>query len=178
MEYIDAQAKMEGTMRGLRDKAVIRDRRYLDDEQLSRREQQAILEEIFNANVREREISEITYHFAPIMRNDHPVHLALWGKTGTGKTVTMNYFLGFLQQLCRKDHIPLRYVHLDLTTARPCFRALSDLACLLDAGRRYSRGLSLEELMLRIESALADYRGYLECVLKPCSIMPRPFASR
>ena len=156
MEHSDTQVKMEGKMRGLRDQAIIRDRRFLDDEQLLRREQQAILEEIFNANVRDREIGEISYHFAPILRGDHPVHLALWGKT-----VTMNYFLGFLQQLCRKDHIPLRHVHLDLTTARPCFRALSDLACLLDAGRRYSRGLSLEELMQRIETALAEFKGYL-----------------
>jgi cell division control protein 6 len=161
MGHVDVQVKMEGKMRGLRDHAVIRDRRYLDDEQLLRREQQAILEEIFNANVRDREIDEISCHFAPILRGDHPVHLALWGKTGTGKTVTMNYFLAFLQQLCRKDRIPIRHVHLDLTTARPCFRALSDLACLLDAGRRYSRGLSLEELMQRIETALAEFKGYL-----------------
>jgi cell division control protein 6 len=161
MEHIDVRAKMEGQMRSLRDHAVILDRRYLDDEQLLRREQQAVLEEIFNANVRDREIKEISCHFAPVLRGDHPVHLALWGKTGAGKTVTMNYFLGFLQQLCRKDRIPIRHVHLDLTTARPCFRALSDLVCLLDAGRRYSRGLSLEELMLRIEIALADFKGYL-----------------
>jgi cell division control protein 6 len=161
MGHVDVQVKMEGKMRELRDHAVIRDRRYLDDEQLLRCEQQAILEEIFNTNVRDREIDEISCHFAPILRGDHPVHLALWGKTGTGKTVTMNYFLGFLQQLCRKDRIPIRHVHLDLTTARPCFRALSDLACLLDAGRRYSRGLSLEELMQRIETALAEFKGYL-----------------
>jgi len=161
MEHIDVQAKMEGKMRSLRDHAIILDRRYLDDEQLTRREQQAVLEGIFNANVRDREIHEISCHFAPVLRNDNPVHLALWGKTGTGKTVTMHYFLGFLQQLCRKEHIPIRHVHLDLTTARPCFRALSDLVCLLDAGRRYSRGLSLEELMQRIETALADFKGYL-----------------
>ena len=161
MESGDAQAKMEGQMRSLRDSAVILDRRYLDDEQLILSEQNEVLEQIFNANVRDREIREISCHFAPILRRDHPMHLALWGKTGTGKTVAMNYFLGFLQHLCRKDRIPLRHVHLDLTTARPCFRALSDLVCLLDAGRRYSRGLSLEELMQRIEAALAEFKGYL-----------------
>lgn len=161
MEQGDVRAKMEGQMRSMRDHGVILDRRYLDDEQLIRAEQHAVLEEVFNANVRDREIREISCHFAPMLRGDHPVHLALWGKTGTGKTVTMNYFLNFLQQLCRKEKIPLRHVHLDLTTSRPCFRALSDLTCLLDAGRRYDRGLSLEELMQRIETHLADFRGYL-----------------
>ncbi len=161
MEQGDAQAKMEGQMRSLAGSAVILDRRYLDDEQLILSEQHEVLQQIFNANVRDREIREISCHFAPMLRGDHPVHLALWGKTGTGKTVTVNYFLNFLKQLCRKERIPLKHVHLDLTTARPCFRALSDLTCLLNAGRRYDRGLSLEELMQRIEASLADHRGYL-----------------
>ena len=40
---------------------------------------------------------------------------------------SMMYFLNFLAEMCRKEGIDLRYVHLDLTTARPCFRALNDL---------------------------------------------------
>jgi Cdc6-like AAA superfamily ATPase len=32
---------------------------------------------------------------------------------------------------------------------------------MLGASRRYKKGISLEELMLRIEAALAPYRGYL-----------------
>ena len=72
---------------------VIKNRRFLDDEQLIRSEQLEVLEEIFNANVRDREIREITSHLAPIFRDDHPCHLALWGKTGTGKTLTVSYFL-------------------------------------------------------------------------------------
>jgi len=50
--------------------------------------------------VRDKEIKEISSHFAPIFRNDHPIHLSLLGKTGTGKTVTMRYFLNILQVLC------------------------------------------------------------------------------
>ena len=55
----------------------------------------------------------------------------------------------------------MRYEHLDLSTPRPCFRALNDLACLLNASKRYKKGISLEELMLRIEASLTDYNGYL-----------------
>ncbi len=157
MEHVDADTKMENQMRSLRDHALIRCRRYLDDEQLTRSEQQAVLGEIYNANVRDRELREMTCHFTPILRDDHPVHLALWGKSGTGKTLTMCYFLKFLERMCRKEKISLRHVHLDLATARPCFRALNDLACILNASKRYQRGISLEELMERIEIALAPY---------------------
>lgn len=161
MEQTNARTKMAGNMRNIRDHAVILNRRFLDDEQLIRSEQLAVLEEIFNTNVRDREMREISCHFAPVLRRDHPYHLALWGKTGTGKTLTMMYFLNFLAEMCRKEGINLQYVHLDLTTARPCFRALNDLACLLNASKRYRRGISLEELMGRIEAALESYRGYL-----------------
>jgi hypothetical protein len=44
--------------------AVIKDRRFLEDEQLIRSEQLELLEEIFNANVREAEIKELSSHFA------------------------------------------------------------------------------------------------------------------
>jgi len=79
--------------------AIVKDRRFLDDEQLIRSEQLAVLEEIFNANVRDAEIRELSSHFAPILRGDHPVHLAIWGKTGTGKTLTMAYFLTWISRM-------------------------------------------------------------------------------
>ena len=141
--------------------AVILNRRFLDDEQLLRSEQLAVLEEIFNTNVRDAEISEITDHFAPVLRNDHPFHLAIWGKSGTGKTLTIRYFLTLLAQIAAEAGIEVRNVHLDLSTPRPCFRALNDLACLLNASKRYRKGISLEEMMGRIEERLADYKGYL-----------------
>jgi len=158
---MDIRTRISEKIRRTKQNAVIKDRRFLDDEQLIRSEQLELLEEIFNANVRDREINEISSHLAPIMRNDHPYHLALWGKTGTGKTLTMSYFLRLLAEMCRKEKIPLRYQQLDLSTARPCFRALNDLACLLNASKRYKKGISLEELMLRIEASLENYRGYL-----------------
>ena len=140
---------------------IVKNRRFPDDEQLIRSEQMAVLETIFNANVRDAEIKEISSHFAPILRGDHPVHLAVWGKTGTGKTLTVLYFLNLLAEMCSQRKIKVRHVHLDLSTPRPCFRAINDLACLLNASKRYKKGISLEELMLRIETELAGFRGYL-----------------
>ncbi len=58
-------------------------------------------------------------------------------------------------------NIPIRYEHLDLSNPRPCFRALNDLACLLNASKKYQKGISLEEMMTRMEAKLAGYKGYL-----------------
>ena len=161
METTNVRAKIVGQIQHMMQHAVIRDRRFLDDEQLIRAEQMAVLEEIFNANVRDAEIRELGSHFAPVLRADHPVHLAIWGKTGTGKTLTTLYFLGLLADMCRDKGIQFRHEHLDLSTPRPCFRALNDLACLLDASKRYRKGISLDEMMQRIEAGLAAYDGYL-----------------
>lgn len=152
--------KIERQMRHLLKNTIILNRRFLDDEQLDRKEQFKVLKEIFDVDVRDREIREVSSHFAPVLRDDHPVHLSLLGKTGTGKTVTMLYFLNMLQALCGKKNILMKHIHLDLSTPKPCFRALNDLACLLDASKRYKKGISLDELMSKIEDKLKDQQGY------------------
>ena len=63
--------------------------------------------------------------------------------------------------MCLARKIPIRYEHLDLSNPRPCFRALNNLACLLNASKRNQKGISLEEMMTRIEAKLSDYQGYL-----------------
>jgi cell division control protein 6 len=155
-----AEQKIEKQIKIILKNTIIVNRRFLDDEQLYRDEQFSILKEIFDVDVRDREIKELSSHFAPIFRKDHPIHLSLLGKTGTGKTVTMLYFLNLLQTLCSKNKIKMRYVHLDLSTPKPCFRVLNDLACFLDAAKRYKRGISLDELMCKIEEKIKDYAGY------------------
>jgi archaeal cell division control protein 6 len=154
------ESKIENQIQTLLKHTIILTRRYLDDEQLNRNEQFQVLKEIFDVDVRDKEIRELSSHFAPILRKDHPIHLSILGKTGTGKTVTMLYFLNLLQSLCRKKKLDLRYIHLDLSTPKPCFRVLNDLACYLDAAKRYKKGISLDELMTKIEEKLKLYRGY------------------
>lgn len=161
MEAIKVRTKIFNQIQHMVGRAIIKNRRFLDDEQLIKAEQLAVLEEIFNANVRDAEIQELSSHFAAILRNDHPCHLAIWGKTGTGKTLTLSYFLNLLSEMCSAKNVPIRYEHLDLSNPRPCFRALNDLACLLNASKRYQKGISLEEMMIQIETKLADYHGYL-----------------
>jgi cell division control protein 6 len=156
MEPTTVRSRMADRIQHMVSHAIIKDRRFLDDEQLIRAEQLAVLEEIFNAKVRDAEIQELSSHFAGILRGDHPCHLAIWGKT-----LTLTYFLNLLTELAAGKNVPVRHEHLDLSTPRPCFRALNDLACLFNASKRYKKGISLEELMLRIEAQLVEYRGYL-----------------
>lgn len=100
-----ARSTILGQIQHVLDHSVIRDRRFLDDEQLVRSEQLAVLESIFNESVREAELRELSSHFAPLLRGseaDHPCHLALWGKTATAtdkvsgrqKTVSVDYKKG------------------------------------------------------------------------------------
>ena len=161
MEPSKARVKVTSQIRHMVDSAVIRNRRYLEDEQLIKSEQLDVFDEIFNANVRDAEVKELSSHFAPVLRNDHPCHIAIWGKTGTGKTLTILYFLKLLSEICDTKKVPIRHIHLDLSTPRPCFRALNDLACLLNATKRYEKGISLEEMMFLIEKKLSRYHGYL-----------------
>jgi cell division control protein 6 len=161
MEPATVRSRIASRIQHMVGHAIIKNRRFLDDEQLIRSEQLAVLEEIFNANVRDAEIQELSSHFAGVLRGDHPCHLAIWGKTGTGKTLTLIFFLNLLSEMARAADVVFRHEHLDLSTPRPCFRALNDLACTLGASRRYKKGISLEELMLRIEAQLADCSGYL-----------------
>jgi len=157
---MQANVKIEKQIQSLLNNTIILNRRYLDDEQLERNDQFKVLEEIFALDVRDVEIKDLSSHFAPMFRGDHPIHLSLYGKTGTGKTVTMLYYLNMLQSICRKKKINMMYVHLDLSTPKPCFRVLNDLACYLDASKRYKKGISLDELMGRIEEKMKEYRGY------------------
>lgn len=141
--------------------SVVVNQDYLDDEQLTRQRQFEVLTEIFNMNIRTQEIRTISNHFSPVFRSGHPNHLGLGGKTGTGKTITILWFLSQVAQLCKERDIPFRQVHLDFCCPVPCFRALNTLACLLDASKAYRKGISLEELMVRIERKLATYKGYI-----------------
>ena len=166
MEIYNTRKKIAHNINHMVDSAVIRYRRFLEDEQLIKSEQLTVLEEIFNTNVRDKEIMELSSHFAGIFRKDHPCHIAIWGKTGTGKTLTLTYFLNLLVVMCNNKRIPIRSVHLDLSNPRPCFRALNDLACLLNASKRYEKGISLEEMMFCIEKKLSGFHGYLGFVTK------------
>ena len=155
------QRWIQNEIRDACESSIILNQEYLDDEQLERERQFAVLAEIFNTKVRDSEARAICNHFSPVFRDGHPIHLSVLGKTGTGKTITILYLLNEFERLARKDGIGFLQLHLDLCCPAPCFRALNTLACLLGASKRYKRGISLEELMIRVETTLATLTGYV-----------------
>lgn len=157
----DIQERIRAEIELAAENSIIINQEYLDDEQLTRERQFEVLTEIFNTNVRSEEIRAISNHFSPVFRNGHPIHLSVLGKTGTGKTISLLWFLAQIQRLCEERGIPFRQVHLDLCCPAPCFRALNTLACLLGASKFYKKGISLEELMARIEVSLQHAQGYV-----------------
>lgn len=157
----DIKKRIRETIELAAENSIILNQEYLDDEQLTRERQFEVLTEIFNMMVRNEEIRAISNHFSPVFRNGHPNHLSVLGKTGTGKTITLLWFLAQIGQLCEERGIPFRQVHLDLCCPAPCFRALNTFACLLNASKHYRKGISLEELMVRIEMSLKSSKGYL-----------------
>jgi hypothetical protein len=54
--------------------------------------------------------------------------------------------------MCGAKNVPMCHEHLDLSNPRRRFRALNNLACMLNAGKRYQKGISPEEMMIRIET--------------------------
>lgn len=140
---------------------IIQDKRYLDDEQLGPDEKACILRDLFAANIREKEFQKLNQHFAPIFADNHPFHLCIYGKPGTGKTVSTKIFCEVLSELCESKNIACKIIQLNCTTPKTPFQFLNDFACELNVSRKYRKGVAHEEFMNKAIDALKEFTGYL-----------------
>lgn len=62
---------------------------------------------------REKEISLIARTLAPALKGDRPSNLFIYGKTGTGKTVSVRYVLSSLKQIADDKHVSLKQVYVN-----------------------------------------------------------------
>ena len=97
---------------------------YLDDEKLPEEERAAVLREIFNRKIREKQIGRIISHITPILDGIHPPPALIFGPTGSGKTVTLIHVLSTFQRVAEKRGIGFRYYYIDLTSPKTFFRGL------------------------------------------------------
>ncbi|MFC1895246.1 Cdc6/Cdc18 family protein [Thermodesulfobacteriota bacterium] len=135
---------------------------YLDDEKLPGDERKAVLKEIFNRNIREKQLSRIISHLAPILDGGHPPSALVFGPTGSGKTVSLIHVLSSFQKVVRRHGIEFRYIYVDLTSPKTFFAALNEVAIALDGNnKRYRKGIAIEYMQSNIIEAIADYRGFL-----------------
>jgi cell division control protein 6 len=124
---------------------------YLDDEKLPEDERTAVLKEIFNRNIREKQLSRIISHLTPVLDGDHPPSALVYGPTGSGKTVTLMHVLSSFQQVAGKHGVGFRYAYIDLSSPKTFFGALNELAIALDgSNRRYRKGIPIEYMQARI----------------------------
>lgn len=138
---------------------------FLDDEKLPESERVHALNEVFNRNIRLKQLERLAGAMAPVLTGALPSNLLVYGPTGTGKSVTCLHFLSSLATLCDGQETAFQYFYLDLTTPKTCFGALNELAIALDgATRRYRKGIALEHIQETIISALSSVSGTV-CVL-------------
>jgi len=138
---------------------------YLDDEKLPEEERTAVLKEIFNRNIREKQLSRIISHLTPILDGDSPPAAMIFGPTGSGKTVTLIHVLSTFQGVAERHKVKFRYAYIDLTSPKTYFAALNEVAIALDSSnRKYRKGIPIQYMQERIIESISDYDGFL-CLL-------------
>ena len=138
---------------------------YLDDEKLPEEERAAVLKEIFNRKIREKQISRIISHLAPILDGVYPAPALVFGPTGSGKTVTLIHVLSTFRKVTEKRGVKFRYYYVDLTSPKTYFGALNEIATALDSSnRKYRKGIPIDHMQARIVEAIGSYDGFL-CLL-------------
>jgi archaeal cell division control protein 6 len=151
---------------------------YLDDEKLPESDRTRVLREIFNRNIREKQLTRIISHLSPVLDNAHPPPALIYGPTGSGKTVTMIHVLSTFEKVAEKHRIKFRYRYIDLTSPKTYFGALNEVAIALDStNRKYRKGIPIEYMQASIAKALAHYGGYLTLLIDEAdNIRPNPDA--
>jgi cell division control protein 6 len=159
-------------------KAILINPDYLDDEKLPDSQRSAVLKEIFNKNIRQKQLSRIISHLSPVLDGAHPESALVYGPTGSGKTVSLIHVLSSFSEVSRRHGIKFSYRYIDLTSPKTYFGALNEVAMALDsANRKYRKGIPIEYMQGKIKSAVSKYQGFL-CLLidEADNIRPNPDA--
>ncbi|MBI2102836.1 orc1/cdc6 family replication initiation protein [Candidatus Woesearchaeota archaeon] len=67
---------------------------------------------------REEQIQEIANILAPALRLERTSNLFVYGKTGTGKTLSVRYILLSMRQIAEKNNIPIQTIYLNCKLKR------------------------------------------------------------
>jgi cell division control protein 6 len=67
---------------------------------------------------REEQIMEVANILAPALKLEKPSNIFLFGKTGTGKTLTIKHLIASMQQTAQKNNIPLKMIYINCKLKR------------------------------------------------------------
>ena len=178
MDQIDSTELLIESVHAARSqRQIILDPQYLNDENLPEAERRAILSQIFNRNIREKQVQATASHLAPLLSKVHPtVRLDLWARQGSGKTVTLIHTLSAFKKVAQSHGVRFRYVYVDLTHPKTLFGAFNEVAIALDGStKRYRKGIPIDYMQQCIIDSIGDYDGFL-CLLidEVDNIKPNP----
>ncbi len=80
---------------------------------------------------RDEEMKQLAKILAPVLRMEKPSNVFLYGKTGTGKTVTAQYTTGEIIHLSLEKNIPIKVVYVNCKLSRVAdteYRVIAQLA--------------------------------------------------
>lgn len=159
-------------------RSLLKNPDYLDDEKLPEDERTAVLKEIFNKNIREKQLRRIISYLAPLLDNAHPASALIYGPTGSGKTVSLIHVLSTFEKVAERHGIKFQYRYIDLTSPKTYFGALNEVAIALDSSnRKYRKGIPIEYMQALIANALVGYAGYLTLLIDEAdNVRPNPDA--
>ena len=158
------------------ERLLILNPKYLSDESFPESERRAILSEIFERNIREKQVRKVASHLAPALSRTHPHSALIYGPTGSGKTVTLIHVLSSFQKVAARHGVRFKYVYVDLTHPKTNFGALNEVAIALDGStRRYRKGIPIDYMQGCIIEGIGGYDGFL-CLLidEVDNIRPNP----
>ena len=62
---------------------------------------------------REEQIQEVANILAPALRVERPSNLFIYGKTGTGKTLSVRHILNSMMEIAQKNNLPLKPIYIN-----------------------------------------------------------------
>ncbi len=88
--------------------------KFLNKESLFRSKK--VLQSNYTPNLilhRDEQIKQIANVLAPVLRLERPSNLFIYGKTGTGKTVSVKYTLNNLLKVALKNNVPIKTIYIN-----------------------------------------------------------------
>ncbi len=116
---------------------------------------------------RDEEINQLAKILAPALRMERPSNVFLYGKTGTGKTVTAVYTAAEIRRLSEEKNIPLKTIYINCKLSRVAdteYRVIAQLA------REFNKdipatGLPTDEVYKIFFSAVDDKEQLIMLIL-------------
>jgi archaeal cell division control protein 6 len=116
---------------------------------------------------REEQIQEVANILAPALRVERPSNLFIYGKTGTGKTLSVRHILNSMMEIAQKNNLPLKPIYINCKLKRVAdteYRLISQL--IKEFGKEVpSTGLPTDEVYNVFYKLLDEKKGVVLLVL-------------